>query len=297
MPEPRFPVFRHRGIACTGAAFPVQAAAVSKRLSDKLAALKAEGRAGLVPFFSVGDPDLETSRNAVLAAAEAGADVIELGVPFSDPIADGTVIQESSQRALAAGSSLPRVLEIVDWLRARTDVPLVLFGYYNPFFRYGDDAFARDAARAGADAVLCTDVPPEEAGDLVAACRRHGLANIFLLAPTSDESRMRKVAEVASGFVYMVSVTGVTGARATGPASGVEDLVAKAREITGLPMGVGFGISTPEQAAGVARYAELVIVGSALVRRMHEAGPGGAVGAARDFVAELRRGIDGVRRS
>ncbi|MFN2426491.1 MAG: tryptophan synthase subunit alpha [Candidatus Binatia bacterium] len=269
---------------------------MSKRLNAKLAALKAEGRAGLVPFFSVGDPDLQTSRDAILAAAEAGADVIELGVPFSDPIADGTVIQESSQRALKAGSSLPRVLEIVSWLRARTEVPLVLFGYYNPFFRYGDETFARDAAAAGADAVLCTDAPPEEAADLVAACRRFDLANIFLLAPTSDDDRMRAVAEVASGFVYMVSVTGVTGARSQAPA-GIEALVARAREITGLPMGVGFGISTPAQAADVARYAELVVVGSALVRRMFEAGPGGAVEAARNFVSELRTGIDSVRRA
>jgi tryptophan synthase alpha chain len=269
---------------------------VSKRLNDKLAALKAEGRAGLVPFFSVGDPDLQTSRDAILAACEAGADVIELGVPFSDPIADGTVIQESSQRALQAGSSLPRVLEIVAWLRARTEVPLVLFGYYNPFFRYGEDTFARDAAAAGADAVLCTDLPPEEAHDMVAACRKYGLANIFLLAPTSNEERMRAVAEVASGFVYMVSVTGVTGARSKGPV-GIEKLVGKAREITKLPMGVGFGISTPEQAAGVAHYAELVVVGSALVRRMFDAGPAGAVEAARSFVAELRGGIDAVRRA
>ncbi|MFN2376815.1 MAG: tryptophan synthase subunit alpha [Candidatus Binatia bacterium] len=268
---------------------------MSRRLTDKIAALKAEGRAGLVPFFSVGDPDLQTSRDAILAAAEAGADVIELGVPFSDPIADGTVIQESSQRALKSGSSLPRVLEMVQWLRARTDVPLVLFGYYNPFFRYGDETFARDAAAAGADAVLCTDLPPEEADDLVAACRRHDLDRIFLLAPTSNETRMKKVAEVASGFVYMVSVTGVTGARSAAPV-GIEDLVGKARTITGLPIGVGFGISTPEQAANVARYAELVVVGSALVRRMFEAGPGGAVEAARSFVTDLRRGIDAVHR-
>jgi tryptophan synthase alpha chain len=268
---------------------------VSKRLHDKLAALAREGRAGLVPFFSVGDPDLQTSRDAILAACEAGADVIELGVPFSDPIADGTVIQESSQRALAAGSSLPRVLEIVSWLRARTDVPLVLFGYYNPFFRYGEETFARDAAAAGADAVLCTDLPPEEAAGMVAACREHGLANIFLLAPTSNDDRMRAVAAVASGFVYMVSVTGVTGARSHAPA-GIEKLVARAREITKLPLGVGFGISTAAQAADVARYAELVVVGSALVRRMFDAGPAGAVEAARSFVAELRGGIDSIRK-
>ena len=269
---------------------------MSIRLKQKLAALRSERRAGLVPFFSVGDPDLETSRNAILAAAEAGADVIELGVPFSDPIADGIVVQESSQRALASGSSLPRVLEIVTWLRARTDVPLVLFGYYNPFFRYGDDTFARDAAAAGADAVLCVDLPPEESAGMVGACRKHGLANIFLLAPTSDDARMRAVAEVASGFIYMVSVTGVTGARSTAPA-GIEALVAKARETTKLPIGVGFGISSPAQAADVARYAELVVVGSALVRRVYEAGRSGAVHAARDFVAELRAGIDAVPRN
>lgn len=269
---------------------------MSERLHRKLAALREEGRAGLVPFFSVGDPDLETSRTAILASAEAGADVIELGVPFSDPIADGPVIQESSQRALAAGSSLPRVLEMIAWLRERSDVPFVLFGYYNPFFRYGDETFARDARTAGADAVLCTDLPPEEAGPFVAACRRHELDNIFLLAPTSDESRMRAVAALASGFVYMVSVTGVTGARSQAPV-GIDGLVAKAREITGLPIGVGFGISSAEQAAAVARYAELVVVGSALVKRMHEAGPRGAVAAATGFITELRRGLDSVRRA
>ena len=268
---------------------------MSKRLNEKLAALRGEHRAGFVPFFSVGDPDLETSRDAVLAACEAGADVIELGVPFSDPIADGTVVQESSQRALAAGSSLPRVLEIVSWLRARTDVPLVLFGYYNPFFRYGDDTFARDAASAGADAVLCVDLPPEEASGMVAACRKNDLANIFLLAPTSNDERMRAVAEVASGFVYMVSVTGVTGARSNVP-EGVDRLVARAREITGLPIGLGFGISSPAQAAEVARFAELVVVGSALVRHMFAAGRSGAVAAAREFTADIRAGIDTVRR-
>ncbi len=270
---------------------------MATRIAATMSRLRAEGRAGLVPFLSVGDPDLATSRDAVLAVAEAGADIIELGVPFSDPIADGPVIQESSQRALKAGSSLPRVLEMVTWLRARTDVPLVLFGYYNPFLRYGDENLARDARSAGADAVLSSDLPPEEAADLVAACRRHDLDRIFLLAPTSNEARMRAVAEVASGFVYMVSVTGVTGARASAPAAGIEQLVMQARAVTGLPIGVGFGISSAEQAAAVARYADLVIVGSALVRRVFEAGPAGAVAAARGFVAELRRGIDDVTKS
>ncbi|HEY2772558.1 MAG TPA: tryptophan synthase subunit alpha [Candidatus Binatia bacterium] len=268
---------------------------MSLRLRNKLKTLAEEGRAGFVPFFSVGDPDLETSRDAILAAAESGADVIELGVPFSDPIADGTVVQESSQRALAAGSSLPRVLEMVGWLRARTDVPFVLFGYYNPYFRYGEQAFARDARASGADAVLVTDLPPEEAAPMVEACRANDLANIFLLAPTSTPARMQAVAEMASGFVYMVSVTGVTGARSNAPA-GIESLVASARKITGLPIGVGFGISTPAQAGEVARYADLVVVGSALVRHMFDAGRSGAVAAVREFVTDLRRGIDAVRR-
>jgi tryptophan synthase alpha chain len=261
------------------------------RIAKTLDRLAREGRSALVPFFSVGDPDMDVTREAILAAVEAGADVVELGVPFSDPMADGAVIQAASQRALAAGSSLPRVLEMVTQLRTSTDVPFILFGYYNPFFRYGVERFTRDAKTAGADAVLCVDLPPEEAGPLVGACREHELDRIFLLAPTSDASRMRAVAKVASGFVYFVSVTGVTGARTQAP-TGIEELVRRVRSIVRLPVGVGFGISTPEQAAAVASYAELVIVGSALVRTMHEAGAAGAVDACRKFVAELRHALD-----
>jgi len=263
---------------------------VSSRITTTISRLREQGRTALVPFLTVGDPDLQTSRDAILAVAEAGGDILELGIPFSDPIADGPVIQESSQRALAAGCSLPRVLEMVAWLRQRTDTPFILFGYYNPFFRYGDEALARDAAAAGADGILCTDLPPEEAGPLAGACRRHGLDRIFLLAPTSNEERMHAVAQYASGFVYMVSVTGVTGAREAAPAAGIHDLVRRTRAIIDLPIGVGFGISTPEQAASVAAYADLVIVGSALVRRVHE----GGAAAAREFISSLRAGIDGA---
>jgi tryptophan synthase alpha chain len=265
--------------------------AEQRRLERVLAKLAAEKRTALVPYFSVGDPDMETSRLAILAAAEAGADVIELGVPFSDPIADGPVIQASTRRALDAGSSLPRILELVAKLRRDTDVPFILFGYYNPFFRYGDDALARDAKSAGADALLCVDVPPEEAGPLVEATRRHGLDLVFLLAPTSDESRIDAVGRIASGFVYVVAVTGVTGARSAAPI-GVEELVARVRARIDLPVGVGFGISTPEQASEVARYADLVIVGSALVRTMHEAGREHAVEACGAFVGDLRKALD-----
>lgn len=261
------------------------------RLKRTLTKLAAEGRTGLVPYLTVGDPDLETSRRTILAVARAGADIIELGVPFSDPIADGPVIQGSSQRALAAGSSLPRVLEMVVQLREETDVPFVLFGYYNPFFRYGHDRLAADAKAAGVDGLLCVDLPPEEGKDLVRACKSQGLDRIFLLAPTSDDARIAAVAKVASGFVYFVAVTGVTGARSSAP-QGIESLVGRVREGVGLPVGVGFGISSPEQAAEVGRYADLVVVGSALVRVVHEAGPDDAPEAARRFVAGLRRGLD-----
>lgn len=261
------------------------------RIAAKLEALKAEGRSALVPYFCVGDPDLETTRRCVLAAVEAGADVIELGIPFSDPIADGPVIQAASQRALAAGSSLPRVLELAESLRKDTDVPLVLFGYYNPIFHYGDMALAQAASAAGIDGILCSDLPPEEASTLVAASRENGLDSIFLLAPTSDEARIEAVAEYASGFIYFVSVTGVTGARTSAP-EGIDRLVSRVRTKTGLPVGVGFGISSDAQAEAVARYAELVIVGSAIVRKIEEAGSEAAPAVVREFVAELRRGLD-----
>ncbi len=267
-----------------------------RRINRTLRRTAAEGRAALVPFLTVGDPDLKTSREAVVTAAEAGADLIELGVPFSDPIADGPVIQAASQRALASGASLPRVLETVSWVRERTDVPIVLFGYANPFFRYGEESLARDAAAAGVDGLLVVDLPPEEARQTVAACRRSEIDRIFLLAPTSDESRMRAVARVASGFVYFVSVTGVTGARSAAP-TGIEESVARVRRATRLPVGVGFGISTPEQAAAVAQYSDLVIVGSALVRAMHEAGRERAPQVCREFVGRLRVGMERSERA
>lgn len=235
---------------------------------------------------------MDVTHDAILAVVDAGADVVEIGVPFSDPIADGPVIQESYQRALHAGASLPRILELCARLRRRTDVPIVLFGYYNPFFRYEESALARDAKEAGVDGLLCVDTPPEEAGPLVAACSKASLDSIFLLAPTSNDDRIDAVARVASGFIYFVAVTGVTGARTAAP-SGIAPLVARVRERTGLPVGVGFGISSGPQAAQVAEYADLVVVGSALVRAMYEAGARGAAGAAAKLVTELRAAIEG----
>jgi tryptophan synthase alpha chain len=265
---------------------------MASRISARLEALAAEGRKALVPFFSVGDPDLETSRKCILAACDAGADLIELGVPFSDPIADGPVIQESSQRALDAGSSLPRVLEMAASLKGQTDVPLVLFGYYNPIFHYGEERLVRDAAASGIDGILCSDLPPEEAGGMIAACKEHGVDRIFLLAPTSDAERIDAVAKVASGFIYFVSVTGVTGARVQAPV-GIDRRVDNVRRATGLPVGVGFGISTAEQAAAVGAYADLVVVGSAIVRKMAEVGAAAAPQEVYRFVSDLRAGLDG----
>lgn len=236
------------------------------RIKSTFAALKKRGEVALVPFIMAGDPDLETTRQLLLAAAEAGADLIELGVPFSDPTADGPVIQRAGVRALARGTSLRQILELVAELRSGGfETPLVLFGYYNPFFHYGPGRLAADARQAGVDGLLVVDLPPEEADELWQPAKAAGLDVIFLLAPTSDRKRVKAVLSKASGFVYFVSMTGVTGSRAIDTAD-VAGLVGTVRQQCRLPIGVGFGISTPEQAAAVASYADAVVVGSAITR-------------------------------
>ena len=249
--------------------------------------LRARGEAALVPYFTAGDPDLGVTRELVLAAIAEGADAIELGVPFSDPTADGPALQRAAGRALAAGTSLPRVLELVADLRAATAVPLVLFGYYNPFFRYGIEPLARDAASAGADGFLCVDLPHEEAGPLRDAARAAGLDVIALLAPTTPPPRLRAIAAASSGFLYFVSVLGTTGARAELPAE-LPELVRRVRGVTALPVGVGFGVSRPEQAGWIAGFADAVIVGSALARLVEDGERSGAAGRTAVFLAELR---------
>lgn len=260
------------------------------RIAERFARIRAAGRAALVPYLTAGDPDLATTRDCVLAAIDAGADLIELGVPFSDPMADGPVIQRSSARALAAGTSLRRVLELVGELRAASDVPIVLFGYYNPFLQYGLDALARDARTAGADAFLCVDAPPEESGELRAAAAANGLEVIALLAPTTPLARARMIARTAGGFLYFVSVLGVTGGRDRLPAE-LPALVARVRRVTTLPIGVGFGVQTPEQAGWVAAFADAVVVGSAIVRQIETAAPGDAPARVGAFVAALSDGM------
>jgi tryptophan synthase alpha chain len=239
---------------------------MSGRIEQCFAALGARGESALIPFIMAGDPDMDRTRALICAAAEAGADLLELGVPFSDPTADGPVLQRSAQRALAQNVSLARILELVHDLRQQSlALPIVLFGYYNPIFRYGPERFARDAKQAGVDGLLVVDLPPEEAGELRRFTEPAGLDLIHLLAPTSDAARIHKVLAQASGFVYYVSLTGVTGVRAVNPAE-VKPMVERLKRQTKLPVGVGFGITSPEEAAAVGEFSDAVVVGSAIMR-------------------------------
>jgi tryptophan synthase alpha chain len=250
------------------------------------------GRAALVPYVTAGFPELDATVPLLEALADAGADVLELGVPFSDPIADGPTIQASSFRALENGTTVRRVLEWLREFRARRDTPVVLFTYLNPVVRYGAARFCRDAADAGADGLLFTDLPAGADPALEAAAGEAGLDLIRLLAPTTGPERAARIAEGGSGFLYYISRTGVTGARAAlrdELAAEIDGL----RRATRLPVAVGFGISTPEQAAQVAALADGVVVGSALVQVLEREGVAGAAA----FVASLRAAMDGVTRS
>jgi len=233
------------------------------RIAAKFRELRARNEAALIPFVVAGDPNLDKTAALVLEFAARGADIIELGVPFSDPMADGPANQRAAQRGLKSGASLTAILSMVTELRKETEIPLLLFGYFNPIFHYGCERLCADAARAGIDALLTVDLPPDEAGELKKPAHKNGLDMIFLLAPTTPMERARYVVRSASGFIYYVSVTGVTGARTALP-SDLEENVTNLRTVTDLPIGVGFGISTPEQAAQVARFADAVVVGSAI---------------------------------
>jgi tryptophan synthase alpha chain len=263
-------------------------------IDDVFARCAQEGRAAFIPFLMAGDPDLETTAALVEALAAGGADVIELGVPFSDPIADGPVNQRAANRALAAGTKLAGILEVVARLRDKTGVPIVLFTYFNPILARGVERFAEQAAASGVDGVLCVDLPPEEGEkELVPALRRYGVDSIFLLAPTSTRERVKRVAAASSGFVYYVSRTGVTGERTALPTELAKE-VKRLRKKLGLPLAVGFGISSPEQVEAVGEIADGVVVGSALVRLVEEMGqdPGLAT-AVEERVRELSAPLKG----
>jgi len=266
---------------------------VKTRIERRFAELRRANELGLVAYLTAGDPSLEATRQIALAAAEAGADVIELGVPFSDPLADGPVIQRASERALVAGTTLAGVLDLAGEIRRASPVPLVLFSYFNPVLQLGLDRFAERAQSAGADGVLITDLTPEDSVDYRAAMQARGLDTIFLAAPTTGEARMKRIAEASSGFLYVISRTGVTGERAA-LADELPALLRRARQATALPNAVGFGISLPGHVSLLGGLADAAVVGSALVAEVERADS--AEQAAAHVAARVRLLKEAARR-
>jgi tryptophan synthase alpha chain len=260
------------------------------RIARRFAALKQEGRAGLVTFLMAGDPDRETFARILEGLPAAGADLVEIGMPFSDPIADGPTIQRAAERALAGGTTLADALAVAAHVRARSNVRIALMGYVNPVLSYGLERFFRDAAASGVDAVILPDVPPEEAGEIRTLADAAGVRIVCLLAPTSTAARREAAARVASGFLYFVAVTGVTGARKALPPD-LAAQVAEVREASPVPVVVGFGVGTPDQAREVARLADGVVVGSAIVSRVAEPG------SRKERVERVRRFARSLKRA
>ncbi len=262
-------------------------------ISEVFERCRREKRAAFIPFLTAGDPDLETTAALMQAMADGGADLIELGVPFSDPIADGPVIQRASTRALASGTTLSGILRLVARHRDRLGVPILLFSYFNPIHARGLESFAEQAAASGVDGLLCVDLPPDEGArqEFMPVMRRYGLDTVFLLAPTSTKERIRRVAQYSTGFVYYVSRTGITGDQGSLPKELVKEVRSLRRKLS-LPLAVGFGITTPEQAASVARVADGVVVGSALVKLIEEkTGDDDLLSAVKQRVQELTEGL------
>jgi tryptophan synthase alpha chain len=259
------------------------------RIEDAFRTLQQEGKKGFIPFITAGDPDLATTEELLVVLANSGATLIELGVPFSDPMADGPVIQRASERALKHGFNLQEILDTVARARKQIDVPVILFSYYNPLLQFGLKRVAKAVKDAGLDGVLVTDLTPEESGEFEAELRANGLDMIFLAAPTSTDERLKLVAERASGFIYAVSRAGVTGAQSTVSAE-AEKLVKRVRQFSKLPIAVGFGISNAEQVRDVNRYADAVVVGSAIVAEMER------IGAVPDLAERIRKFLIGLIR-
>jgi len=263
-------------------------------IAEAFTRAKAEGRAALMPYLTLGYPTPNLSLELVEAAVAGGADLVELGMPFSDPLADGPTIQRATHLALQQGMTVARCLEMAAELRARgVEVPLLFMGYLNPILAYGVEAFVRASAQAGVDGLIIPDLPPEEGDEVEEACRDSGLALVYLLAPTSTEERVGLVSQRATGFIYLVSVTGVTGARTRLP-PGLAGFVSRVRAVTKMPLAIGFGISTPAQARRVGKLADGVVVGSAILRLVEdEAAVKQPARKVEDFVRSLRRGLEG----
>jgi tryptophan synthase alpha chain len=262
------------------------------RIKNTFNRLMKRNESALIPYIMAGDPDLATTKTLILELEKAGCDIIELGAPFSDPLADGPTIQKAAIRSLRNHTSVSDVLSLVADVRKESKIPLILMTYYNLIFKYGEERFVNDAVSAGLDGIILPDLPPEEAGTLIPPAKKAGLDTIFLLAPTSTDERMKLVCKVSQGFVYYVSVTGVTGARA-GVQSSIQDSLKKIKQVTDKPVAVGFGISTPDQAAQVALWgADGVIVGSALVKVVEEnSGSPELIANAVAFVKALKQGV------
>ena len=251
------------------------------RIEQTFAELKKTGRKALIPYIMAGDPSLEKTKKFVLDLESAGADIIELGVPFSDPLADGPAIQQAAERSLKKGTTLKKVLSLVKEIRNNSDIPLILMTYFNPVFKFGIESFVRDAVRKGVDGVIIPDLTPDEAGDFVKLSKQHGLNTIFLLAPTSTGERIHRVSQVSSGFIYYVSITGITGSRLkTGKT--MKDTLRAIKEHAKQPVAVGFGISNAREAKEVAKLADGVIIGSAIVKLIHQKK------SIKDFVKDIR---------
>ncbi|MGB0387162.1 MAG: tryptophan synthase subunit alpha [Ardenticatenaceae bacterium] len=260
------------------------------RIPKTFKRLKSEGRAALMPYLTIGYPEKESAKSLVPAIEASGADMMELGIPFSDPLADGPTVQASTQKALTNGVNLRYCLETVAELRAAgVKMPFAFMGYYNPIYQMGIERFAAAAKEAGVDALIVPDLPPEEAEPLDEALKAHDIDYIYFLAPTSDESRLQLVAQKARGFIYLVSLVGVTGAR-NKMSTELPAFIERVRRATKVPLAVGFGISTPETARAVGELADGVIVGSALIKRVSD--PATAEAGAREFVGALRQGLE-----
>ena len=242
---------------------------MKSRITKKFQSLREDKQKAFIPYIMAGDPDMQRTRELVHILEDCGADIIELGVPFSDPLADGPTIQAAAQRALSGGTTLHTVIELVASLRAVTQIPIILMTYYNPIFKYGDERFIADASAAGVDGMIVPDLPPDEAEGIMRFAKKKPFDTIYLLAPTSTEDRIRKVAHASRGFIYYVSITGITGSKLTLDPT-IATHINHIRSVTDTPVAVGFGIATPEDAALVSRFADGVIVGSAIVKRISD---------------------------